>query len=74
MEYLAVILYILCVFFFLLGMYFLPGMLAFHREHPRAWAILGLNFVLGWSVMGWLAAMFWALSDDGRAEAGGEVK
>jgi hypothetical protein len=36
--------------------------LAFLLSHSRRWAILILLFSLGWTGLGWLVALIWALS------------
>lgn len=41
--------------------YFLPTLVAVVRGHPRALAIGLLNLLLGWTLLGWLAAAAWAL-------------
>ena len=51
--------------------YFLPAIVGFYRKHHRAWAIFGVNLLLGWTVLGWIIAMVWAstrksLSSDRR--------
>lgn len=49
----------------LLGLlvYFLPALLAFAGNH-RKWRQLSLvNLLLGWTVIGWIAALIWALMD-----------
>lgn len=40
--------------------YLLPSIAA--RGHPRFAKILIVNLFLGWTVLGWILAMFWALS------------
>ncbi|EIC85485.1 superinfection immunity protein [Serratia sp. M24T3] len=42
--------------------YFLPFLIADHKKHKNLPAIFGLNLVLGWTVIGWIAALFWAVS------------
>ena len=44
----------------LVPMYLLPSILAFGRKHHRAAAILTLNLLLGWSMVGWIQAMIWS--------------
>ena len=44
-----------------LGCYFIPTIVAFGRKHPQRGPILALNFLLGWSVIGWIAAFIWSL-------------
>jgi hypothetical protein len=52
--------------FFGFGMvfYFLPAILAFARNKRDATAILILNFFLGWTMIGWVIALVWALKND----------
>jgi hypothetical protein len=45
---------------FLLGCYFLPTIVAWLRYHRQAVAIFVLNLLLGWTVLGWIAALVWA--------------
>ncbi len=40
--------------------YFLPFLIADHKKHPKLPAIFGLNLLLGWTVIGWIAALMWA--------------
>ena len=52
------------IFAIVLFLYFIPAMVARkHKNHP---AILVLNLLLGWTVLGWIGALIWALTDDGR--------
>lgn len=44
--------------------YFLPTLLALSRKHPSATAIIILNFLLGWTGLGWIIALIWSLSGD----------
>jgi len=43
-----------------LFLYFLPAYLA--RNHPNFTAILLLNLLAGWTFIGWIIALVWALS------------
>ena len=45
-------------------MYFLPTIIAFARSKRDALAILMLNFFLGWTMIGWVVALVWALKTD----------
>ncbi len=47
----------------ILAVYFLPAIVAGGREHQSARAIFGLNLLLGWTLLGWVAAFVWALTD-----------
>lgn len=49
-------------------LYFLPWMIAANRGHHNAGAIAALNFFLGWSVIGWVIALVWALSNPAPTE------
>lgn len=46
---------------FLIGMYFIPFMVAAARDHDSTVAILVANVLLGWTVVGWIGVFFWAL-------------
>jgi ABC-type transport system involved in cytochrome c biogenesis permease component len=46
----------------LMGLYLIPTWVAFGREHHDKVAILFLNLLLGWSVLGWIIALVWALT------------
>jgi len=41
--------------------YLLPGVIASYVRHRYAVAIWALNILLGWSGLGWVAALVWAL-------------
>ena len=44
--------------------YFLPTIIAFVRSKRDAGAILVLNFLLGWTAIGWVIALIWSLRQD----------
>jgi len=46
----------------LVVLFFLPNIVAYSRGHNSAHAILALNILLGWTVLGWVVAMVWALT------------
>ena len=48
------------------GLYFLPTIIGFLRNKRNKMAILALNFFLGWSLVGWVISMVWALTVDER--------
>ena len=52
----------LMVLIILLGIYLIPTWVAFARRHHDRVAILVLNLLLGWSVLGWIVALVWALT------------
>ncbi len=48
------------VLFFLV--YFFPYIVASNRHHRQAEAIFVLTLLLGWTLVGWVAALCWALT------------
>tara|TARA_Y100000310_G_scaffold50306_1_gene46363 strand:+ start:33 stop:296 length:264 start_codon:yes stop_codon:yes gene_type:complete len=42
--------------------YFIPSIIARKRKHPNRVAILVLNLFLGWTFLGWVAALVWAFT------------
>jgi hypothetical protein len=52
-------------FFFVgVALYFLPTIIAVARRKTNLAGILLVNFFLGWSVIGWIVALVWALSTE----------
>ncbi len=47
----------------LMGGYFLPWIVASRRTHHQRKAIAMLNFLLGWTVLGWIIALVWACTE-----------
>ncbi len=43
--------------------YFLPVMIAWTNNRRNTSAIFALNFFLGWTLLGWVAALIWALKE-----------
>jgi len=52
--------------FFGLGfvMYFLPSIVALARSKRDIAAIVLLNLFLGWTIIGWVVALVWAVKTD----------
>lgn len=48
---------------FMIITYFIPVMVAGGRKHKALGAIFALNLFLGWSLLGWVAALVWALTN-----------
>lgn len=42
-------------------LYFLPAIEAWYVEHPNLTSITVVNLFLGWSLIGWVIALVWAL-------------
>lgn len=57
MTWLKVVLWILAVL--TLG-YLLPTAIAYQRRHTNTLAIFLLDFFLGWTLLGWVAALVWS--------------
>jgi len=51
-------------FAFGLLLYFLPSIIGHQKR--SAGAIFVLNLLLGWTVIGWVAALIWACTDEAR--------
>jgi hypothetical protein len=45
-----------------LACYFLPTIIASSRSHRNSTAIFLLNLFLGWTFLGWLGALIWAVT------------
>lgn len=45
-------------------LYFLPSIIGASRKKKNAGAIFALNLFLGWSLIGWVIALVWALAQD----------
>lgn len=52
----------------LLAAYFMPLAIAATRGHRYTRLIGAINLVLGWTVIGWFAALFWAVNRDLREQ------
>lgn len=46
-----------------LVVYFLPAIIAWNYRVQRSGAILALNFLLGWTFVGWVGAFVWAIAE-----------
>jgi hypothetical protein len=53
-------------FFGVIGLllYFIPSLNACGRKHKNRAAIYALNFVAGWTFVGWVVAMVWSCTKD----------
>lgn len=52
---------ILIIIFFT-ALYFLPALIGYNKKN--IYSILALNLLLGWTAIGWIVALVWALSKD----------
>jgi hypothetical protein len=56
--------FFLPIFGFGFILYFLPTIIAFARSKRDAVSILLLNLFLGWTAIGWVIALVWAVKQD----------
>lgn len=47
-----------------LAVYFIPVIVAYIRKHQDIIPITILNIMFGWTFLGWLASLLWALNSD----------
>ena len=50
-----------------IALYFLPAIIAKVRNHSNVLAVFILNLFLGWTFLGWIAALVWAFADTKNA-------
>jgi hypothetical protein len=46
--------------------HFLPIFIAWNRHVENFWWIFAINFFFGWTLIGWVIALVWALQDRRR--------
>ena len=46
---------------FVVGLYFLPSFIAYPRKHLNCGAVFVANLLLGWTFLGWVICLIWAL-------------
>jgi RsiW-degrading membrane proteinase PrsW (M82 family) len=54
----------LIFFVLIVTLYFLPSIVAASRKKQNTTAIFAVNFFLGWTFLGWVVALVWALTAD----------
>ena len=61
----AILLFILGVFLIVgsIVLYFLPSIIAYKKQHTNKGIILLINFLLGWTFLGWAGCIVWAFLD-----------
>lgn len=60
------ILIFLLIFAFLL-FYFIPTLIANVRNCQHSGTIIFINLIFGWTVLGWIAALIWAIAEKPEA-------
>ncbi|WP_255448362.1 superinfection immunity protein [Telmatospirillum sp. J64-1] len=46
--------------------YFIPTVIAIERKHPSWGSVIAVNIFLGWTLLGWVAALAWSLTGISR--------
>ncbi len=46
------------------ALYLLPSALALARQHRNRGAVVALNVLAGWTIIGWVIALVWAVYKD----------
>ena len=57
------ILVLWCLFWCGVALYFVPIMVAAYRQHKQFKAIAVLNVLAGWTFVGWVVALVWAVME-----------
>lgn len=51
--------------------YVLPAVIGYGRDHHQRHAIMAVNLLLGWTFVGWVVSLAWALTATPGAAAHG---
>jgi hypothetical protein len=43
--------------------YFIPGAVAYWRHHSRPHVVLLFNLLIGWTLIGWVITLVWAVAN-----------
>ena len=70
MEFLLGAIYVIL----LIGIYFLPSIVAACRKHVNFTAIFILNLFLGFTLFGWVFALIWAVYNSAAVQSGPKKK
>ncbi|MDJ1499515.1 superinfection immunity protein [Xanthocytophaga agilis] len=54
------------IFIIYLFIYFIPSVIGYKK--PNAKWIIGVNVLLGWTVIGWIIAMIWAVRKESKPD------
>lgn len=58
------------VFIFIVAiLYFIPTIIALIRRKENSLAIFFLNFLLGWTFVGWVIALVWSVAKDRKIQS-----
>lgn len=67
MDFLATLILILAILFGL-ALYLIPAIIAGLRNHHNKIAIIVLNILAGWTVLGWFGSLIWSLTSPAKSE------
>lgn len=56
---------------FLIMLYMMPALIAYLNYHRNWKAIVVLNVLLGWTFLGWVVALVWAIVNDTQQKVNG---
>ncbi|HEX5508883.1 MAG TPA: superinfection immunity protein [Pseudolabrys sp.] len=59
----AGVIWLIVILAIVITIYFTPAIVAYRRKHAQFTAILWLDILTGWTFLGWVAALIWALSN-----------
>ncbi|WP_416778203.1 superinfection immunity protein [Xenorhabdus budapestensis] len=51
-----------------INVYFFPVYVAYRKIHSKTYFIAFINLITGWTVIGWLGCLAWAMSERDEAE------
>ena len=51
----------------IIAIYFVPTVVALARHHRQSVAIFLVNFMLGWTLIGWIGSLIWSFTNPHRA-------
>jgi hypothetical protein len=54
-----------------LGLYWLPSIIGYYRHSPDIFTVVVTNALLGWTIVGWLVALFMVTRSAGPRSASG---
>ncbi|MFI5024224.1 MAG: superinfection immunity protein [Alphaproteobacteria bacterium] len=57
------------LFFLGAAVAYIPTFIAYARGHRKQTSILIINLFLGWTIIGWIAALIWALTGRNATDA-----
>ena len=60
------VLLLIFIGFFAFFIHFLPSFVAGSRHVQNFWWIVLINFFFGWTLIGWVIALVWAIRDNPR--------